>query len=155
MPFSALLLKIKNPVNAWFTGFFVALTCVPCGERGIRTPGTVARTPHFECGPIDHSGISPFWSWSAAFALYYLASCPQHSVSCILALCPLHPVSCIQHSAPLHFTPKLSFWDCKYRHIFYFFAVPGKKNAPEPKFIPENAPEASFYSEKDYLCRDS
>ena len=23
------------------------------------TPGTVARTPHFECGPIDHSGISP------------------------------------------------------------------------------------------------
>ena len=22
-------------------------------------PGTVARTPHFECGPIDHSGISP------------------------------------------------------------------------------------------------
>ena len=31
-----------------------------CGERGIRTPGTVARTPHFECGPIDHSGISPF-----------------------------------------------------------------------------------------------
>ena len=32
---------------------------VCCGERGIRTPGTVARTPHFECGPIDHSGISP------------------------------------------------------------------------------------------------
>ena len=31
----------------------------PGGERGIRTPGTVARTPHFECGPIDHSGISP------------------------------------------------------------------------------------------------
>ncbi len=30
------------------------------GERGIRTPGTVARTPHFECGPIDHSGTSPF-----------------------------------------------------------------------------------------------
>ena len=61
----------------------------------------------------------------------------------------LHPAL----SPPLHFTPKLSFWDCKYRHIFYFFAVPGKKNAPEPKFIPENAPKASFYSEKDYLCR--
>lgn len=29
------------------------------GERGIRTPGTVARTPHFECGPIDHSGTLP------------------------------------------------------------------------------------------------
>ncbi len=33
-----------------------------CGERGIRTPGTVARSPHFECGPIDHSGISPIAS---------------------------------------------------------------------------------------------
>ena len=30
-----------------------------CGKRGIRTPGTVARSPHFECGPIDHSGIFP------------------------------------------------------------------------------------------------
>ena len=30
-----------------------------CGEGGIRTPGTVARSPHFECGPIDHSGTSP------------------------------------------------------------------------------------------------
>ena len=31
------------------------------GEGGIRTPGTVARTPHFECGAIDHSATSP-WS---------------------------------------------------------------------------------------------
>ena len=30
-----------------------------CGETGIRTLGTVTRSPHFECGPIDHSGISP------------------------------------------------------------------------------------------------
>ena len=30
-----------------------------CGKRGIRTPGTVTRTPHFECGPFDHSGIFP------------------------------------------------------------------------------------------------
>ena len=29
------------------------------GKTGIRTLGTVARSPHFECGPIDHSGISP------------------------------------------------------------------------------------------------
>ena len=29
-------------------------------ERGgIRTPGTLARTPHFECGAIDHSATSP------------------------------------------------------------------------------------------------
>lgn len=31
-----------------------------CGKRGIRTPGTVTRSPHFECGPFDHSGIFPF-----------------------------------------------------------------------------------------------
>ena len=31
-----------------------------CGKTGIRTLGTVARSPHFECGPIDHSGISPY-----------------------------------------------------------------------------------------------
>ena len=29
------------------------------GEGGIRTHGTVARTPVFETGPIDHSGTSP------------------------------------------------------------------------------------------------
>lgn len=29
------------------------------GKTGIRTLGTVASSPHFECGPIDHSGISP------------------------------------------------------------------------------------------------
>jgi hypothetical protein len=29
------------------------------GEGGIRTPGTFARTPHFECGAIDHSATSP------------------------------------------------------------------------------------------------
>ena len=31
------------------------------GKRGIRTPGTVTRTPHFECGPFDHSGIFPLF----------------------------------------------------------------------------------------------
>ena len=30
------------------------------GERGIWTPGTVARTPDFESGTIGHSVISPF-----------------------------------------------------------------------------------------------
>ena len=29
------------------------------GEGGIRTPDTVARIPHFECGAIDHSATSP------------------------------------------------------------------------------------------------
>ena len=30
------------------------------GKAGIRTLGTVARSPHFECGPIDHSGTFPY-----------------------------------------------------------------------------------------------
>ena len=29
------------------------------GEGGIRTPGGVAPTPHFECGAFDHSATSP------------------------------------------------------------------------------------------------
>ena len=29
------------------------------GEGGIRTPDTVARMPHFECGAFDHSATSP------------------------------------------------------------------------------------------------
>ena len=31
------------------------------GEAGIRTLGTLASTPHFECGPFDHSGTSPYF----------------------------------------------------------------------------------------------
>ena len=51
--------KTKIPVSVLLTGIMGFLSNPLCGERGIRTPGTVARTPHFECGPIDHSGISP------------------------------------------------------------------------------------------------
>ena len=36
-------------------------TVVSGGEGGIRTPGTVTRTPHFECGAIDHSATSPLY----------------------------------------------------------------------------------------------
>ena len=52
------------------------------GKRGIRTPGTVARSPHFECGPIDHSGIFPCsvvpreprkrWFWDCKYRTYFL-----------------------------------------------------------------------------------
>ncbi len=30
-----------------------------CGKGGIRTPDTLAGTPHFECGPFNHSGTFP------------------------------------------------------------------------------------------------
>ena len=29
------------------------------GEGGIRTPDTVTRMPHFECGAFNHSATSP------------------------------------------------------------------------------------------------
>jgi hypothetical protein len=40
------------------------------GEGGIRTPDTVTRMPHFECGAFNHSATSPqilrgVWSWCA------------------------------------------------------------------------------------------
>ena len=41
---------------------------LPCGERGIRTPGPVARTTVFKTAAIDHSAISP-------------CTCPDHSQS--------------------------------------------------------------------------
>ena len=40
--------------------FDAALLLLFCGKTGIRTLGTVTRSPHFECGPIDHSGIFPY-----------------------------------------------------------------------------------------------
>jgi hypothetical protein len=47
-----------------FDSLTVTLLCnikylIRGGEGGIRTPGTLARTPHFECGAIDHSATSP------------------------------------------------------------------------------------------------
>ena len=39
----------------------VRFTSFLSGKTGIRTLGTVARSPHFECGPIDHSGIFPWF----------------------------------------------------------------------------------------------
>ena len=56
--------------------FNISLLRSFCGKRGIRTPGTVARTPHFECGPIDHSGIFPFKS---------VAKIGIFSLSCIVS----------------------------------------------------------------------
>ena len=43
----------------------------PCGKTGIRTLGTVTRSPHFECGPIDHSGIFPFPSKNVAKIMFF------------------------------------------------------------------------------------
>jgi hypothetical protein len=37
------------------------------GEGGIRTPDTVARMPHFECGAIDHSATSPAAALAGVF----------------------------------------------------------------------------------------
>src|SRR5262249_42514341 len=39
------------------------------GEGGIRTPDTVARMPHFECGAFNHSATSP-WPQGARQPLF-------------------------------------------------------------------------------------
>ena len=46
-------LKIQNPLSAGFVCKWLG------GERGIRTPGPVARTTVFKTAAIDHSAISP------------------------------------------------------------------------------------------------
>src|SRR5947209_3386797 len=52
------------------------------GEGGIRTHGTVARTPHFECGAFDHSATSPSGSRSPGKAgcgrMRRTSSAPAH-----------------------------------------------------------------------------
>ena len=50
--------------------FFIA--ALLSGKGGIRTPGTVTRTPHFECGPIDHSGTFPCAFCGANVRIYFL-----------------------------------------------------------------------------------
>lgn len=50
LPKIRMSIKKKQPLKVAFLG----------GETGIRTLGTRKSTPHFECGPFDHSGISPF-----------------------------------------------------------------------------------------------
>ncbi len=54
-------------------GFLSHLPCQKfCGKGGIRTPGTVTRTPHFECGPIDHSGTFPCAFCGANVRIYFI-----------------------------------------------------------------------------------
>jgi hypothetical protein len=44
------------------------------GEGGIRTPDTVARMPHFECGAFNHSATSPRGAKNAQVVPPYLAA---------------------------------------------------------------------------------
>lgn len=76
------------------------------GERGIWTPGTVARTPDFESGTIGHSVISPF-----------------------LKLCNiLYGAAAGQHIFPIFFEGTLSTI-----RSFAGFAVLDLRKIPEPQ----------------------
>ena len=61
----------------FFEGFCEVLRFCFSGKTGIRTLGTVARSPHFECGPIDHSGIFPsakvllFLNMASSMSLFF------------------------------------------------------------------------------------
>ena len=49
------------------------------GEGGIRTPDTVARMPHFECGAFNHSATSPGRRHSAAVVGGFYRSMAQET----------------------------------------------------------------------------
>src|SRR5580698_6148460 len=48
------------------------------GEGGIRTPDTVARMPHFECGAFDHSATSPNSEGLSVAAPYLAVTGARH-----------------------------------------------------------------------------
>jgi hypothetical protein len=48
-------MTVANVAN----GIVKLLILLVGGEGGIRTPDTVARMPHFECGAFNHSATSP------------------------------------------------------------------------------------------------
>jgi hypothetical protein len=45
-----------------------AISEMESGEGGIRTPDTVTRMPHFECGAFNHSATSPSFEIAVLFA---------------------------------------------------------------------------------------
>ena len=66
---SRLKAHMQSAVYLYFPGEIRTLAAVGGlrlgGEGGIRTHGTVARTPHFECGAFDHSATSPHYDEGA------------------------------------------------------------------------------------------
>ncbi len=52
----------RTIVSYKLLNYFKNLVLYVGGEGGIRTPDTLARMPHFECGAIDHSATSPVYS---------------------------------------------------------------------------------------------
>ena len=54
------------------------------GEGGIRTPDTVARMPHFECGAFNHSATSPEPDW--AVERVYLSNAARANKSAVISL---------------------------------------------------------------------
>jgi hypothetical protein len=51
---------LKHKVLSRFKEVFIQFTLYFCGEKGIRTLGTITGTLAFQASPFDHSGISPF-----------------------------------------------------------------------------------------------
>src|SRR6204780_1657650 len=57
---------------------FQAFVAIRGGEGGIRTPGALARTPHFECGAIDHSATSPLRTFAGRTRLSGAVGAPRN-----------------------------------------------------------------------------
>ncbi len=52
-------IEVQSAVLDASSLFLMNLVSEHGGEGGIRTPDTVARMPHFECGAFNHSATSP------------------------------------------------------------------------------------------------
>src|SRR5262249_51099443 len=55
--------ELRHAQGAGHSGYFrkhLVLAAFGGGEGGIRTPDTVTRMPHFECGAFNHSATSPW-----------------------------------------------------------------------------------------------
>ena len=59
--------------------------CVTGGQGGIRTPGTVTRTPHFECGAFNRSATCPFvnFTYLRALALSTTKTCARFDANAL------------------------------------------------------------------------
>src|SRR5262245_16296226 len=66
----------------------------PGGEGGNRTPGTVTRTPHFECGAFNHSATSPW----------------RRARECQPALCKQGALTKQEHSQDVAIRKPAMFW---------------------------------------------
>src|SRR4029079_15396433 len=85
------------------------------GEGGIRTPDTITRMPHFECGAFNHSATSPSFETTA----YFWRLNPEHNCSAnkLLTACGSRaPLLLLSHGSSHHIVDTLRCLSLHSRH---------------------------------------